>query len=215
MANRVARHQFDQLNGTCAAIALNTLRRGVVSASFSLSSMGGARKRQQRLAAVLFVFVFVFFLVCSLIFLPAGHLPVRYLLPLRVVLVRETVVTFSVLFCPYNRYLFLFSTYSSSGYGLRENVQEKGELACHTQNRFKRDFGIFLRDYLKSNPWKSHEASTHINTHAAADTMPCAAGKRCTQPDDTPGPPRFTTHQCRGACGQYLHGNCGVVDPQG
>ena len=45
--------------------------------------------------------------------------------------------------------------------------------------------------------------------------MPCAAGRRCAVSDDTPGPPRFTNHQCRGVCGQYLHGNCGVVDPRG
>ncbi|CAB1117873.1 unnamed protein product [Ectocarpus sp. CCAP 1310/34] len=46
--------------------------------------------------------------------------------------------------------------------------------------------------------------------------MPCAAGSRCTAvPDHTPGPPAFTNHQCRGVCGQYLHGTCGVVDPQG
>ena len=45
--------------------------------------------------------------------------------------------------------------------------------------------------------------------------MSCAAGRRCAVPDDTPGPPRFTNHQCRGVCGQYLHGNCGVVDPRG
>ena len=45
--------------------------------------------------------------------------------------------------------------------------------------------------------------------------MPCAAGRRWAVPDDTPGPPRFTNHQCRGVCGQYLHGNCGVVDPRG
>ena len=46
--------------------------------------------------------------------------------------------------------------------------------------------------------------------------MPCAAGSRCTAaPDNTPGPPHFTNHKCPGVCGQYLHGNCGVVDPRG
>lgn len=46
--------------------------------------------------------------------------------------------------------------------------------------------------------------------------MPCAAGSRCTAvPDHTPAPPKFTNHQCRGVCGQYLHGTCGVVDPLG
>ena len=89
--------------------------------------------------------------------------------------------------------------------------------AWHHQNRFKGKLVLFLRFSLKSNFWKSHAAITHINTrtHTAADTMPCAAGRRCAVPDDTPGPPRFTNHQCRGVCGQYLHGNCGVVDPRG
>ena len=85
------------------------------------------------------------------------------------------------------------------------------KLAWHHQNRFKRKSVLFLRFFLKSNIWKSHVAITHT----AADTMPCAAGRRCAVPDDTPGPPRFTNHQCRGVCGRYLHGNCGVVDPRG
>lgn len=45
--------------------------------------------------------------------------------------------------------------------------------------------------------------------------MPCAAGSRCTAvADNTPGPPHFTNHPCK-ACGKYLHGTCGVVDPLG
>ena len=95
------------------------------------------------------------------------------------------------------------------------------KLACHDQNRFKRELVVFRRFSLKSNyseESRSHhthqQASTH--THTAADTMPCAAGSRCQAvPDHTPGPPDFTNHRSRGVCGQYLHGNCGVVDPCG
>ena len=44
--------------------------------------------------------------------------------------------------------------------------------------------------------------------------MPCAAGSRCVRvPDHTPVAPGFTKHPCR-ICGGYLHGMCGVVEPE-
>lgn len=43
--------------------------------------------------------------------------------------------------------------------------------------------------------------------------MPCAAGDSCTDPGNTPQPPRDTDNKCRGSCGGYLHASCGTQDP--
>lgn len=43
--------------------------------------------------------------------------------------------------------------------------------------------------------------------------MPCAAGQHCKAPEQTPGPPHYTQHKCR-KCGKYVHGMCGVQDPE-
>ncbi|CAB1113870.1 unnamed protein product [Ectocarpus sp. CCAP 1310/34] len=84
--------------------------------------------------------------------------------------------------------------------------------------------GLGASDYDERDPWIQRfisktddgELSLDVNVSSRRNTMPCAAGSRCTAvPDHTPGPPAFTNHQCRGVCGQYLHGTCGVVDPQG
>ena len=45
--------------------------------------------------------------------------------------------------------------------------------------------------------------------------MPCAAGSLCVaKSDHTPGPPLFMTHKCP-VCGSFIHGLCGLPDPQG
>ena len=58
------------------------------------------------------------------------------------------------------------------------------KLACYNKNRFKREAVLFRRFPLKSDfldESRSHHTHQQANTHAdpAADTMPCAAGRRC------------------------------------
>ena len=62
-----------------------------------------------------------------------------------------------------------------------------------------------------------HIASeTHSSQlYTPCSTMPCAAGSLCiAKPDHTLGPSLFTNHKCR-VCGTYLHGMCGLPDPEG
>ena len=67
---------------------------------------GGSAKATAGMTCRLFFF---FFLLNPV--LPSPPALCRYPLPLRVVCVRKTAVIFFVLFCPCNRYMFLFSTY--------------------------------------------------------------------------------------------------------
>ena len=108
----------------------------------------------------------------------------------------------------------------SSGYGLRENVQEKVRVqerctGWHDQNRFKRELVLCLGFSLKSSCWKSHHIAITRATHSCRHHA-LRSGQSlhsCSRPHTRPT--EFTSHQCRGVCGQYLHGICGVVDPLG
>ena len=66
---------------------------------------------------------------------------------------------------------------------------------------------------LGRNPVSKHQIQLEYGDEQA--DAPCAAGSLCiAKPDHTPDPPLFTNHKCR-VCGTYLHGMCGLPDPEG
>ena len=105
--------------GACATIALNPLQRVVVSALFVFVEFNGGSAKATVMTCCR-SFYFSIFSFCLLPCFPPHRpyyaflclMPVQYFLPLhRVVFVCETAVILFVLFCPCNRYKFLFSTY--------------------------------------------------------------------------------------------------------
>ena len=91
--------------------SLNPLQRVVLSALFVFVELNGGSVKATVMTHVVvlsfFSFFFLFFYVCFLIYLPAGLMRASSS-SASVVLVLATAVIF-VLFCPCNRFLFLFS----------------------------------------------------------------------------------------------------------